>query len=371
MHRQTCVIAIILLILTVVTKAGPYTEPGVNGYIGDDWRHADPCDSDANLNPMFRGWATGFKDYFPSDDDLTDYYGFYDFNDPCRALGPATGNVYDVVSLGDLDAGEIADGCAPGQITLLFGNPSIPNDPNHIRNVNGYDFVVFENAFLSTYTGGGSVSGEMFAELGYVEVSSDGVNFVRFPSVSLTAGSVGNYGTIEISNVFNLVGKHPNANGVCTGTPFDLSEIAGEPNVVSGLVDINNISYVRIVDIPGSGNFYDDAIEYVDPVTWPDWDYYSTSHQIYDAWPTLNPGGVDLEAIGVLHSQQYCGDINLDGIVDYEDLSILVSAWLKRFGQDGWVARCDLAEPKDYIIDILDYVVFANQWLKVEQWRSQ
>ncbi len=373
MLKRMSMIVIILLVLTVVTEAGPYTEPGVNGYTGPDWRHASPGDPCAEINPIFRGWATGFKDYFPSDDDLTDYYGFYDLNDPCRALGRATGNVYDVVSLGDLDTDEIADGCAPGQITLIFGDPSVPNDPNHIRNVDGYDFVVFENAFLSTYTGGGSVAGEMFAELGYVEVSSDGINFTRFPSVSLTSGLVGAYGTIEISDVFNLVGKHPNAGNVCTGTPFDLSEIADEPNVVSGLVDVNNISYVRIVDIPGSGSedFYDEAVKYIDPNSWPDWDYYSTSHQIYDAWLTFNPGGVDLEAIGVLHSQQYCGDINLDGIVDYEDLSILASAWLKRFGQDGWVARCDLAEPKDCIIDILDYAVFANQWLKVEQWRSQ
>jgi hypothetical protein len=370
MSKRIGIIAIVFFALTVITKAGPYTEPGVNGYVGDDWRHADPDDEDAIINPVFRGWATDFEDYFPSDDDLTDYYGVYDLNDPCRALGRATGNVYDVVSLGDLDTNEIGDGCAPGQITLLFGNPSVPNDPNHIRNVEGYDFVVFENAFLSTYTGGGSIAGEMFAELGYVEVSSDGVNFVRFPSVSLTAGSVGNYGTIEISDIFNLVGKHPNAGSVCTGTPFDLKELAGDVNVISGIVDINDISYVRIVDIPGSGDFCDEAVEYIDPDSRPNWDYYGTSHLIYDAWVTFNPGGVDLEAIGVLREQRFSADINLDGIVDYEDLLILKSAWLKQFGQDGWIARCDLAEPKDYVINIRDYAVFANQWLCKETWRD-
>jgi hypothetical protein len=370
MSKQISVIAAILLVSAMLTKAGPYTEPGINGYIGDDWRHAAPDDDDANLNPIFRGWATGFKDYFPSDDDMTDYYGFYDFNDPHRGLGPVTGDYLDVVSLGDLDTGEIADGCAPGQITLIFGDPCTPNDPNHIRDVNGYDFVVFENAFLSTYTGGGSVAGEMFAELGYVEISSDGVNFARFPSVSLTTGVVSAYGTIEISDVFNLVGKHPNAGGVCTGTPFDLSQLANDPNVVSGIVNINNISYVRIVDIPGSGDFYDEATKHIDPDSGPNWYYYDTSQQIYDAWLTSNPGGVDLEAIGVLHPQEYAGDINLDGIVDYEDLLILTSAWLKQFGQDGWITRCDLAEPKDYIINMSDYAVFANQWLSRETWRD-
>jgi hypothetical protein len=322
-------IAIILFVSSVIIKAGPYTEPGINGYIGDDWRHAKPSDSDAVLNPLFRNWATGFENYFPSDDDLTDYYGIYDFNDPHKALGPVTGYVNDAVSLGDLDDDEIADGCAPGQITLLFGNPSVPNDPNHIRNVNGYDFAVFENAFLSNFTTDeGSAAGEMFAELGYVEVSSDGVNFARFPSVSLIAGAVGLYGTIEISDVFNLAGKHPNAGGICTGTPFDLKEIAGDPKVISGIVDINNISYVRIVDVPGSGDFYDEAVEHIDPDSRPDWDYYYTNHPIYDAWLTFNPGGVDLQAIGVLQPQEYAGDI-----VDF-DKCMAKAIWPGRMGRE-------------------------------------
>lgn len=258
-----------------------------------------------------------------------------------KALGPVTGDPLDIVSLGDLSQDQINQGVPPGQITLVFGDPQNSNDPNHIRDVDGYDFVVFENAFLSTWTKPeyGIIAGKMFAEIGYVEVSSDGVNFARFPSVSLTSGPAGAYGTIEISNIYNLAGKHPNAYSVCTGTPFDLSEIADEPNVVSGLVDINNISYVRIVDIPGSGNFYDDAARYIDPCTWPNWGNYSQDHPIYDAWVTIGSGGFDLEAIGVLRSQQYSGDINLDGIVDYEDLLILANAWLKHFGQDGWVAR--------------------------------
>lgn len=367
MHKQTCVIAIILFVLVGVTSAGPYNEAGINGYIGDDWKHASPGDLNAVLNPIFRGWATAVKSYQPAPGVGADW------NNPGKALGPVTGNHIDVVSLGDLSKSQIDEGIEPGQITLVFGNPYDNDDPNHIRDVNGFDFVVFENAFLSTWTKPeyGIIAGKMFVELGYVEVSSDGVNFARFPSVSLTSGPVGAYGTIEISDVFNLAGKHPNAGGVCTGTPFDLSEIVDEPNVVSGLVDINNISYVRIVDIPGSGDFNDNAVKYTDSNSWPYYTNYDINHPIYDAWLTWGSGGFDLEAIGVLHSQEYAGDINLDGIVDYEDLLILARAWLKQFGQDGWVARCDLAEPKDYIINMLDYAVFANQWLKVEQWHSQ
>lgn len=365
--RQTAFLAVCFC-LAAAAEAGPYTEAGVNGYIGDDWRHANPLeDNDANINPMFRGWAAGFKDYLPSDDTWTG-----DWDDPNKALGPATGDNSDIVSLGDLNANEIADGCEPGQITLLFGDPCDGEDTNHIRDVAGYDFVVFENAFLSNYnTGGGSVRGQMLSELGYVEVSSNGIDFAGFPAVSLTPEPPGPHGTIEISDVFNLLGKHPNAYGICTGTPFDLSRLANHPLVLDNTVDLNNISYVRIVDIPGSGDFNDAAVEHIDPNTWPNWDNYDANHPVYDAWVTLGSGGLDLEAIGVLKEQEYSADINLDGIVDLYDFALFAQAWGSHFGQTNWIGRCDLDESKNLIVDIHDFAVFAGQWLKVEQWRSQ
>ena len=209
----------------------------------------------------------------------------------------------------------------------------------------------------------------MFTELGYVEVSSNGVDFVRFSAVSLTPEAVGRYGTIEIGKVHNLVGKHPNAGGICTGTPFDLKEILDAPKVVDGLVDVNDIRYVRIVDIPGSGDFNDEAMLNIDPGTWAGWDFYQDNHPIYDAWVTLGSGGVDLEAIGVLREQNYSADIDLNGIVDVSDMELLISALDSHFGGPEWIAGCDLAEPKDLVIDISDVAVLLDQWLKTEQWR--
>jgi hypothetical protein len=126
--------------------------------------------------------------------------------------------------------------------------------------------VLFENTFISSSGGG------VFADLGYVEVSSDGVNFVRFPCVSLTPSAVGAYGTIDPTNVFNLIGKHVNAYGDSWGTPFDLSD-----------VNMDTISYIRIVDIPGSGAYLD-----------------SGGRPIYDPWVTIGSGGVDVEAMGAI-----------------------------------------------------------------------
>lgn len=290
--------------------------------------------------------------------------------DPDKALGPATGENFHIVSLGELDGAGIADGCQPGQITLLFGDPWDANDPNHICNVRGYDFVVFENAFLSGYdTGGGSICGQMLAELAFVEVSTNGTDFARFASVSLTTAPVGKYGTIETSDVYNLAGKHPNAYGVCTGTAFDLSRLSNHPLVLTGVVDLNDIRYVRIVDIPGSGDFGDQATEHIDPATWPEWAAYDANHPVYDAWVTWGSGGFDLEAVGVLYEQQHSADINLDGIVDWYDFALFASAWRTHFGQHLWIARCDLSEPKDSVTDMKDFAIFVGQWLKTEQWR--
>ena len=355
--------------------AGPYTETGVNGYIGDDRWHADPRplpdgDPDARINPIFRGWAADFKDYLPSDDQWSG-----DWDNPNKALGPATGNNFDIVSLGDLNATEIADGCEPGQITLIFGDPCNISDPNHIRNVKGYDFVVFENGFVSDSNApGGSVAGQMFSELGYVEVSSDGDNFIRFLTVSLTPQPQGTYPylTIEISNIYNFVGKHPNACGECIGTPFDLAELAERPDVVSGIIDINNVCYIRIVDIPGSGDFYDTAVKHTNPNTWPDYTNYDSNHPIYDTWLTWGSSGLDLEAVGVLNEQQYEGDINLDGIVDFYDLELMLYDWLGFWGEyDGWLKRSDISHPQDNIIDMRDFAVLAGQWMKKEIWRTE
>ena len=100
-------------------------------------------------------------------------------------------------SLGDLDATQIANGNSPGFLTVTF--------PRGVLNGAAADFAVFENGFAF-----GSPSG-LFAELAYVEVSSDGVNFARFPSVSTNVAPVQGsppFAGYDMSNVHNLAGKH-------------------------------------------------------------------------------------------------------------------------------------------------------------------
>ena len=234
------------------------------------------------VNPIFFGWARGWTDYVRAD-------GQSSFSDAALALGPVTGDEFNVVSLGDLTTAQIAGNAPVGRITLSFTDAQ---HPAPIRDLPGADFVVFENGVVAAYSTGGAGVGGVFAELAYVEVSSDGVNFARFPSVSLTPGTVTTneilhrYDTLDATNIFNLAGKHVNASGESWGTPFDLAALANHPLVTAGTVNLNNVRYVRIVDIPGNGSFFDSAL----PVP----------HPIFDPWRTIGSGGFDLEAVGAI-----------------------------------------------------------------------
>jgi len=238
----------------------------------------------ARVNPLFFGWASSVTAYSPAP-GVTPGWMISSL-----VLGPVTGNNSHILSLGDLydvsnpapgdpDPSDTNDSYGyighddPGTLTVRLDRP--------VRNYTGADFSVFENGFASS--GGAGVVGQIFAELAYVEVSSNGVDFARFPAQSLTPALVGSFGTIDATNVYNLAGKHANASGSSWGTPFDLDDLLLDPLVMNGTVDLEAITHVRLVDIPGGG-FYSDA----------------SGNPIYDSWVTWGSGGFDAEAIGVI-----------------------------------------------------------------------
>lgn len=258
--------------------AGPYSvgladssnayDAPVPGFVGSDGIGKAKLDDgfggyvnpNNSVNPLFFAWADDCPSYVRSDGDAS-------FNDPDYALGAVTGDNFDVVALGDLSEVQIAAGGEPGTVTLSFSKP--------IYNYSGADFVVFENSFTAGFDTGGSGVGGVFAELAYVEVSADGVTFHRFNPVSLTPASVGSYGSINPTDVFNLAGKHINSFGDCWGTPFDIGQLG-----------LESISYIRLVDIPGNGAFTDGG-----------------GNPIYDSWRTFGAGGFDLEAVGSISTR--------------------------------------------------------------------
>lgn len=168
---------------------------------------------------------------------------------PENAIGPANGSI---VSLGD-----------HGTAVLTFASPII--------NGEGFDFAVFENG------------GPSFLELAFVEASSDGVNFFRFPAHSLTQTTIqmGSFQTPLAVNLNNLAGKYGS-----NGTPFDLSDIPD-----NSLLDKDNITHIKVVDVVGN----------IDP-------QYATfdsfGNMVNESWPTpFNSCGFDLDAVGVINQK--------------------------------------------------------------------
>ena len=295
-------------VMAASASAGPYSEAHYDsGNIFDA-----PVEGLPSGVPSleFLGWANGYVNYLPA------VVGSSTWMDPTKALGPVTGNQFDIVALGDLDAAAILAGDPAGEITMTFAGP--------IRDGVDADFAVFENTFLE------SGNSQAFSELAYVEVSSDGANFARFESDSLTPGPITQYGSLNTTDVYNLAGKHVNNNGSAWGTPFDLDDLSDHALVLGGLLDLQAVTHVRVVDIPGSGDFLD-----------------GDGDPIYDAWVTLGSGGFDLEAVGVLNQRP---DFDGDGDVDDGDLDLLCAAVRAGsddlqydFDNDGDVDEDDLA----------------------------
>jgi hypothetical protein len=219
--------------------------PGPVGTIGSTAIHKD--------SSIFIAWATGCSIQRGYQDISNTSLGFASVGDSTMALGQAGSN--GVVSLGD-----------GGSAILTFQNP--------ISNGTGFDFAIFENSF-----------NDVFLELAFVEVSSDGVNYFRFPATSNTQTNtqIGPFdNTGDATKINNLAGKYR----AQYGTPFDLQELAGNP-----LLNINAITHIKIIDVVGS----------INPLYAT---YDINNNPINDPFPTaFASGGFDLDAVGVIHQQ--------------------------------------------------------------------
>lgn len=207
----------------------------------------------------FVGWATKCSISKGLQDISVSSGPYASVGDSTSAYGKA--GTTGVVSLGD-----------GGVAVLQFASP--------IQNGPGPDLAVFENSF-----------DDSFLELAFVEVSSDGGTYFRFPAVSNTDAitQTGSFGLTDPTKLNNLAGKY-RAN---YGTPFDLSDI---PDNL--LLNKQAITHVRIIDVVG-------CIQ----------DQYCTrdmnNHKVNDPWPTaFGSGGFDLDAVGVIHEQGAVMSVN-------------------------------------------------------------
>jgi hypothetical protein len=216
--------------------------------VGTSYLHGDGVP--ANTVAIER-WATAIVEgsYMPGPEASS-------FTDPSQATGPATGVSTSVTVLG-----------RGGSITMDMLTP-MPNG-------DGADFAVWENGIAD------ATNGTLFAELAFVEVSSDGNVFARFPSRTTRTISVDAYEFINPGDYAGFAGLHPAG----TGTAFDLDELQAAPEVQAGAVDLTAIRFIRIVDVVGDGATSD-----------------SLGNPVYDPYPTTNTAGFDLDGVAVLRA---------------------------------------------------------------------
>ncbi len=182
-------------------------------------------------------------------------------------------------NLGLVNSGTDVDACGragDGRVLSLGDRgEAILEFSEHLRDGAGYDLVVFENGFSDS-----------FLELAFVEISSNGIDFYRFESVSLsdTSAQIATFGAVNPEKIHNLAGKY-RAN---YGVGFDFSELANKANL-----DIQSVRWVKIISITGSIN--------------PDFaDRDSRGNIINEPFPTpFITGGFDLDAVAGVYPQSF------------------------------------------------------------------
>ena len=253
MRKILSIFLVILPTLSVAQFAPPAGEAGTTAINAD--------------SSVFVAWATGcVVERGPMRIDRPEM-GVVSYGVEADALGKADSTSF--LSLGD-----------GGNVVVTFDSP-IYNGP-------GPDFAVFENPLESQ-----AEPGMFFLELAFVEVSSDGEHFFRFPSYSNIPyeTQMGSFGCTDPRLVHNLAGKY----APYYGTPFDLDDLPED-----GLLDKNRITHVRMVDVLG-------CIQ-------PEYATYdSQGHIVNDPWPTpFWSSGFDLDAVGVIHDLAHLGvDVSL------------------------------------------------------------
>src|SRR5690606_17877638 len=121
-----------------------------------------------------------------------------------------------------------------GAATVRF-SPPLADGP-------GPDLAIFENGVT-----------DGFLELARVEVSSDGLAWARFDAVYTGDAPVAAYAALEPAVVHGLAGKHR----VGFGTPFDLAHLRHDLAVRTGRVDLDRVTWVRVIDVIGDGREQD------------------------------------------------------------------------------------------------------------------
>jgi hypothetical protein len=279
--------------------------------------------------------------------DFSPGVGYERFPDPQLAPGGPRGSGWlvgslDVVSLGV--QGELVLGFEPGAA---------------ITDGEGADLIVSENAMAPT-----AGSPWRFAELIRVGVSTNGADYAFFPVWCGITEAVEPYEFIDSALVEGFAGITPvladvgpageGGNGVdpfdpaaAGGDAFDLADLAGDPLVAGGAVDLARIYFVKLKDVLGDGSELD-----------------GVGNAVYDPTGNMDPPyndetSADVDALTVIHglAAPPAGDVNLDGKVDGLDYN----TWSLHYHMSA-MTWTEGDVNGDTVVDGLDYNVWSGNY---------
>lgn len=214
-------------------------------------------------------WADVVVDYVQGGAVGSDWVTSEPFTNPQTALGEPTRfagtpetfgtattpfssayRSYEIVSLG-----------AGGSLTLQFNEPVV----DHPLNPYGLDLLIFGNSFYSIDFGAGTATGSIDANIGVVEVSANGVDFVP-----VTGGADGKFPTVGYLDVTDPFAgaagavlsdftKPVNPAALANVAGFNTAQIiaaydgsGGGSGIDLAGSGLNSISFVRISNPAGS-----------------------------------------------------------------------------------------------------------------------
>ena len=243
-------------LIAIHTEFGPY-DSTLNA-VG----FSDFYEGVSGTSVVFQGWAAGYHAFVRPDTNSGGYARDNDGN-PASVWNAVVGRPVEF----DPEVFPL------GHVLSLGNGGSIMLELDDVMvNKSGPDFAVFENGF--EFNG-------IFAELAYVEVGTTTNAWARFPVTSFITNPLAAFGTLDATHVDGVAGKHT----LEFGTPFDLDWLKNDTNVLSGAVNLNQIAYVRLIDVVGGSS--------VDQFGKPIHDSYAIGNASAD--------GFDLRGVGIIH----------------------------------------------------------------------
>ena len=241
-----------------------------------------------------------------------------------------------------------------------------------------------DGSISNCYSTGAVSSGDTSSSIGGLAGLNTGSinNSYSTGSVSGSSGSnrigglVGNnYFYASISNCYstgevngsNYVGGLVGSNLAYSSISYSYSigTVSGSLSV-GGLVGDNSetITSCYFLDTSGPNNGFgtpltDEEMKQQD--SFIGWDFVcETADGTEDIWRMC----IDEVHYPLLWWQFNTADFTCPDGVDFIDFATLANAWLSDSTQLNWNGRCDIAEPPDNVIDVLDLAIFAENWLE-------